>query len=305
MKMLRHGLVVLAAIGLQSCAAAQIAPPQALAAEQVSPARIGPALWKVADADTTIYLFGTVHVLSDDTQWLDDDIRNALASSQELVTEITPDQTTPDALKPLVVKYGLLPEGQTLRSLLGGERRAALEAALAKLGLKPNALDRMRPWLAAQSIGAFYTGKLGLSGDAGVEKVLEGLAGPDVARTGLETAEDQLAAFDSIPLADQLTMLDQAIAMEDGGAEMITKIIGYWRRGDALRLAEIMQAEIGSEAVAQKMLYDRNARWADWIAERLDRPGTVFMAVGAGHLGGEHSVQDYLAQDGIATTRLP
>ena len=56
--------------------------------------------------------------------------------------------------------------------------------------------------------------------------------------------------------------------------------------------------------LAKVLLHDRNARWADTIKARMDQPGTVFIAVGAGHLAGNHSVQDYLKDRGLTATRV-
>jgi hypothetical protein len=52
------------------------------------------------------------------------------------------------------------------------------------------------------------------------------------------------------------------------------------------------------------LLTRRNARWAEWIDARLDRPGTVFLAVGAGHLAGRDSVQAMLEKRGIKAKRV-
>ena len=56
--------------------------------------------------------------------------------------------------------------------------------------------------------------------------------------------------------------------------------------------------------LTERLFYARNANWAAWIDDRLDTPGSVFMAVGAGHLAGEKSVQDYLAERNISVTRI-
>jgi uncharacterized protein YbaP (TraB family) len=60
----------------------------------------------------------------------------------------------------------------------------------------------------------------------------------------------------------------------------------------------------GTPEVAKKLLADRNARWAAWIDTRLEKPGIVFVAVGAGHLAGKDSVQSYLAERKIKATRI-
>ena len=48
-----------------------------------------PALWALKDADTTIYLFGTVHLLPNDTDWRYPTLDQALADSQTLYIELT------------------------------------------------------------------------------------------------------------------------------------------------------------------------------------------------------------------------
>jgi len=56
--------------------------------------------------------------------------------------------------------------------------------------------------------------------------------------------------------------------------------------------------------LAQVLLIQRNARWAQWIKQRLTQPGTVFIAVGAGHLAGKGSVQEQLKALGISSARV-
>ena len=73
----------------------------------------------------------------------------------------------------------------------------------------------------------------------------------------------------------------------------------------AADLAAIMNEDMGDTTLAEELLYKRNANWAEWIDARLEStPGTVFIAVGAGHLAGQQSVQDYLAERDIETTRV-
>jgi uncharacterized protein len=52
------------------------------------------------------------------------------------------------------------------------------------------------------------------------------------------------------------------------------------------------------------LLTQRNANWAKWIKERMARPGTVFVAVGAGHLGGKSSVQKLLKKQKLKAKRV-
>jgi uncharacterized protein YbaP (TraB family) len=84
----------------------------------------------------------------------------------------------------------------------------------------------------------------------------------------------------------------------------LDQMVSEWAKGDADRLAELMNEGMDDPAVAEALLYRRNANWAEWIKARLDQPGSVFIAVGAGHLAGARSVQDCLAQQGIAVIRV-
>jgi hypothetical protein len=52
------------------------------------------------------------------------------------------------------------------------------------------------------------------------------------------------------------------------------------------------------------LLTNRNANWVRWIKARMDKPGTVFMAVGAAHLVGKDSVQTQLAKEGIKSVQV-
>ena len=107
----------------------------------------GPAMWKIADADTTIYLFGTVHALPEGIDWYKDDIAKALTTADTLVTEIRMDKQSEAKMQAIAMQKAMLPEGTTLRSLLSEEQTATYEAALGELGLPAPAFDRLEPWM--------------------------------------------------------------------------------------------------------------------------------------------------------------
>jgi hypothetical protein len=263
----------------------------------------GPALWKVADEDTTIYLFGTVHVLPEGIEWYDSQINAALTGADIIVTEIPMDPGNEAALQQLTMSTGVLPEGGNLRALLTPDQTAAYEGALARLGVPPEAFDRLKPWLAGLTLSLLPLMQQGYTADSGVEKVLLAKV-PEKPRGALETAEFQLGIFDSMPQDAQIAFLLEAVDGIDEVKTMLDRMVAEWAKGDADALAAIMNEGMSDPAVAEALLYARNANWAEWIDTRLDTPGTVFVAVGAGHLAGEKSVQDYLAQKGITTTRV-
>ncbi|MDJ0977676.1 MAG: TraB/GumN family protein [Erythrobacter sp.] len=289
-------------------ALALLASPPALAeAQEDSPKAEaqsnGPALWKVADEDTTIYLFGTVHALPADIEWYDEEIAAALAASDTLVTEIRMDSASEREMQQAAMEKSVLPQGTTLRSLLNPEQTAAYESALAELSLPPVAFDRFEPWMAGLTLTMLPLMKEGISPDTGVEKVLLRKAG-DKPQDALETAEFQLNIFDTLPQDKQVAFLMEAVEGMDEAKETLDAMIAEWVEGDADALAELMNEGLDDPEIAEALLYDRNANWAEWIVTRLDAPGTVFVAVGAGHLAGNKSVQDQLAKREIEVQRV-
>jgi uncharacterized protein YbaP (TraB family) len=121
---------------------------------------------------------------------------------------------------------------------------------------------------------------------------------------GLETPEQQFGYFRSAPVPLQFESLVRVLDREDNTPMVVDNIARLWRGGDPEGVAAAMNAEFTSPAFARTIITDRNARWAQWIEGRLARPGIVFVAVGAGHLGGKDSVQAVLARDGVKVERV-
>lgn len=265
----------------------------------------GPALWKVADDDTTIYLFGTVHMLPADVDWNSGVVNEALASADTLVTELNMTPETEAEIAVMFEAKGILPEGQTLRGLMSEEQRAKFEGGLAKIQVPADTFDTMEPWLASIALVQGLSMAAGFTPDKGVETVLEKAVAPDVARDALETVEDQLKVFDEMSMEQQIEYLLETAGDPMEAITQLNVLVAEWAKGDAERVGQMMnQALEGHPELAERLLYGRNRNWADWLAARLDQPGTVFVAVGAGHLAGTNTVQDYLAERGIVTARV-
>lgn len=305
--MKRSTLLALAAAPLalfaSSPAFAEVQTETAAAATTTPAPAKGPALWKVADKDTTIYLFGTVHVLPKEIEWYDATIAKALEGSDILVTEIPMDAASEAEMQQLTGAKGMLPAGTTLRSLLTPEQTATYTAAMGKMGVPVEAFDPVKPWLAGLTFSILPLMQQGYDLNSGVEKVLLAKV-PDKPKAALETAEFQLGIFDGMSQDAQVAFLMEAATGIDEVKPMLDRMVAEWSEGDADQLAEVMNEGMDDPKVAEALLYSRNANWAEWIDTRLDQPGTVFIAVGAGHLAGAKSVQDILSQKGIKVTRV-
>lgn len=296
----------LCALALQGCAtpAAEAEVAAAPAATAPAPERAGPALWKLADEDTTIYLFGTVHALPESADWYSGPIAGALARADELVTEIPNAAATDPAAQQMVVAKAMLPADRSLRTILSEEDRASYETALTTLGMPPGAFDRFEPWFAGMTLAILPLLKSGYSAESGVEMRIETLAPEGATRGALETLDWQIDMFDSLPEESQVAFLMASADNIDKVSVLMDRMVAEWLEGDADGLAELMNMGLTDATLAEALLYDRNAKWAGWIDERMDAPGIVFLAVGAGHLAGERSVQDHLEQRGFSIERI-
>lgn len=289
----------LAALGLAAVATA------ATAADRYAPTA-RPALWRVADRDTTVYLFGTIHLLPKDYPWRTAKFDKAVAGSNGLIIETIIDQANPQALANELARLGFSNGLPPLANRVPLQKRAALEAAIAKTGVPRPAFDRMETWAAAFMLLGTQFKDLGLSGEAGVETVLKTAftqAGKPVGQ--LETNAEQLGMFDTLPETAQRALLEGAIDNPGAMNAQFQQMLMSWARGDVAAIAKSFNDDLsGSPELRDSLLRRRNANWSNWIQRRMASPGSVFVAVGAGHLAGPDSVVDMLQKRGYKVRRV-
>ena len=279
----------------------------AAAVQARTPAEAHPALWEVSDPDTKIYLFGTIHLLPDNYQWRTAKFDEALQGSQQLVVETIVDQKNPAKLMSAMASLAFnTPNLPPLADRVPAARRAALGAAIAKSGFPPQALDRMETWAAAFILLGNQFRDLGLKGDEGVEAVLRNTFTSEGKPIGeLETNVQQLGFFDGLPEAAQRQLLDGAIDASDQMKKDFQGMLASWSRGDVEGIARTFNRDLAaSPDLQQALLKRRNANWSKWIEQRMTQPGSVFIAVGAGHLAGRDSVIELLKHDGYSVRRV-
>lgn len=276
-------------------------PGVALADHHEETAASGPALWQLGDEDTTIYLFGTIHVLPEGETWFDDRISTAFNAADQLVFEIDMDDI--GGAQAEVAAMAMLPEGQTLRSLMSEENLAEYEAALDGIGIPPVAFDPLEPWAVAMTLSLLPLQMAGWTPEQGVELQLRAM-GEDKERGALETVQEQIALFDTLPMESQLAYLDSTVEGMPEVVSSLEELKAEWMAGDDVGLGELMNEGMEDPEVYERLLVNRNRNWVGWIENRLEEPGTVFIAVGAGHLAGEGSVQSLLAERGIEVERV-
>jgi uncharacterized protein YbaP (TraB family) len=300
------------ALGLGLTVSLLSMPGQALAQSALSVQRAvvpaeghGPALWVIRDADSTIYLFGTVHVLRPTTAWQTDTVDAALDSASRLILEVAnPDDQA--AAMPLIQQYGISPQ-TPLSSLLTAQELTALDEAARTIGLSGAQLDPLRPWLAALTLSVAPLTRAGYDPQSGVDLLLKAraeAAGKPV--SGFETLDEQIRILANFPEDGQLAFLRSTLEEFEDATVELDRLVTAWSEGDVATINEVGVVPMRDESALmhQSLLVNRNINWAGQIQTLLDGSGTVFIAVGAAHLAGADSVQAQLAQRGITAERV-
>jgi hypothetical protein len=270
-----------------------------------APARAEPALWVVKSGESTIYLFGTVHLLKADAQWMSPKIKKAFDESGDLTLEIA-DIDNQAAMLPVVQKYGL-DLAHPLSTQLSPEDNAKLDAGYAALGLPPKAFDPFRPWLAGLTLSVLPLQKAGFDPKSGVEMIFKGQADARHEPVqGFETIEQQIKYFADMPVPQQVSFLREALDDAPKTASQLDKVEHAWEAGDVDAIAKVLNDDMkqNDPALYDLLLVKRNQGFADQIAEKLKGKGVSFVAVGAAHLAGPDSVQAQLAKKGFVAKRL-
>lgn len=273
-----------------------------------APALAQPAMWAVKDEDSTIYFLGTVHLLRPETQWRTETLEAAIAKSKELWLELptTKQEKMAAEMMGLVARYGMSP-GRRLSADLTAEELKTLDEGAKLSGLTAAQLDFFRPWFAAVTISTAAMTHAGYDPTSGVDNKIEGLFEErNIAPKGLETAEQQIKVFASMTREAELDYLRQTIEEYEKAPVELDKMVDNWASGDTAAMEEMFVTDMkeADAALYDALLTNRNANWVVKIEEMLKGSGTIFIAVGAGHLIGPDSVIAMLDAKGIKAERI-
>lgn len=301
-------LAIGACAALAACAVLAAAP--AAHAQEAAAAPIpraegdGPPLWVVRDADSTVYLFGTVHVLRPGTAWGSDRVDAAFASASGLWVEIA-DQDDQSAVMPVIQQHGV-DAARPLSSILSAEDLAAFDVAAQANGATAAALDAYRPWLAAFMISMSGPINAGFSPEAGVDKTLMDRARAEgKALHGFETADRQVRLIAGMSEEAQIAYLNHYVRAGDRIVPKLDQTVAAWLKGDAAEVGRLNRIDTRDvhEDIHRAALIERNTDWSNQIDTMMQGSGTAFIAVGVAHLADQDSVVDMLKARGYTIDR--
>ena len=266
----------------------------------------GPAIWVATDFDSTLYLFGTVHLLPDDLIWQREDMRQAFAESGTIFFEVDTGPSSQVDATVLTTSLGLRSDGLRLSDRLDNYQLNLMEAAANNGDLTIAALDGMQPWLASEYLTFSAAQNAGLSADLSADEALKSRA----SREGknilyLESLETQIRATADLPEYIQIRTLTETLEKFNSLGFDATKIAEQWAIGGTDYLTDqlIRPMKSRSPEVFNRLLRDRNRAWANKIARFMEDSGTGFVAVGTAHLLGDESLLSELREQGYAVQR--
>ena len=264
-----------------------------------------PAIWKASDADSKIWLFGSVHLLNEDSVWRTDILETALSEADLFYYEVPLDAEAQAEIQALVQQRGLNGEGETLNGYLTDEQAALLEEIAPSVGLTAAQMQPMKPWLANLTLGVMAIQKAGYNPQSGVEMKLIAET-PDARERFLETPEEQIMILSGGSDEVQAGALQATLEQLRDDPDLFDRMVAAWENGDAEALDTLMVDSMKDvdPAIYEALIVRRNAAWVEDIKALMEGDEDALVTVGAGHLVGEGGVPALLQAEGYTVERV-
>lgn len=281
------------------------------AAHADQPAQDGrrPLLWKVSDADNSVYLLGSFHLLKPDDYPLPAEVDRAFDDSAALLFEVDPAAMTAPESVAAMQKYIAYEDGRTLSTVLPKPTLDKLGTLVSASGGSLQALEHSEPWAVNLGLVLGITQAMGFRPELGLDRKLMARA-QDAGKpaTGLETVEDQMKAMDAVPYAEQTQGLEEFLDDPQKAIREMGDMHASWRAGDVAKLDAEMRAEMARKTPESYRLLDveRNQAWLPQVEKRLtgSKQDNTLVVVGALHLLGADGLVEQLRARGYAVERI-
>lgn len=272
-----------------------------------------PLLWKVSDAkgspDTVLYLLGAIHVLKPADYPLSRDIDAALDDAEHVMFEVEiASLSVPDNIAKMQQSM-MAGDGKTLSARLSPDARTQLDTLLKASGASLQQVEALDPWALNLSMALGVMQAMGFQADAGVDKHIDARARAAGKSLGaLETVDDQFAALDAAPMAEQVKGLEEFLADPTRTIAELDQLHRAWLAGDVETLDKTLRGQFAAESPETYRLINvaRNDRWLPQLEARLTpKNGDDTLAVvGAMHLLGGDGVVEKLRARGYRVERV-
>ena len=268
-----------------------------------------PMLWKVSDADNSIYLLGSFHMLKASDYPLAPSVNAALADVQQVVFEVAPHEMADPALPARMMQAATRTDGKTLQQAVSPATWRALQRYAGKNQMDVAGLQGLKPWFVGMLLALTESQKLGLNPALGLDRhLMDRAAQAGTPTRGLETADAQIAMLDSLDATLQDAFLQDTLREMGDFKGLFEELHTAWRQGDVAALERTALAEMREQypVLYQRVNVDRNKAWLPQLDALLRDKArdNVLVVVGALHLVGSDGVVRMLADKGYRVERL-
>ena len=250
----------------------------------------------------TLYLLGSVHLLSQDAAALPPQVDTAFERAKTVSLETSFDSVQMRAAE--LMMRGRFSNGATLRSTLSPSAVPKVDSLLRSYGLTLDQVNGFKPWFVSMLLSQVAMQKMGFQAQFGVDMQLNArakAAGKPV--LGLESPDFQLGLFDGLSFADQEQMVVDATA--DDAAKDLTTIRDAWSVGNTAALDSLLNRRLESApGLRNALLTSRNRNWVPKLEQLIKGKDDALVVVGAGHLVGKDGVLELLKAKGYTIEQM-
>ncbi len=256
--------------------------------------------WQVQGQHNTVWLLGSIHVLSRTNYPLADVIETAFKESPVTAFETDLYKMKEPAMEDRLAQEARLAPGQTLRQVLRPAVYQRFNQQVRQIGLPGDIFDHTKPFVAAITIEVFALKKLGFDPEYGIDRYFFDRArnqGKTV--VPLETPDFQFHLITDLTPKEGEILMETTLEDIDNTRELFGDLLHAWETGDALKLEKLLHYSMrDAPELYKRMVTDRNERWVAKIEQLLSGNQNALVVVGAGHLVGQKGLVQLLKDRG-------
>jgi uncharacterized protein len=301
----RPSLLAAALTAVLAC----VAPASAADTAQAASGKHVPLLWKVSDADNSLYLLGSIHVLKKSDYPLSTEVDAAFDDAEHVMFEVDLATLRSQEAGAAFGKYAGFADGRKLSDVLSADTLQKLDTAIKAGGASLAQIEGMEPWALSLTMLVGVVQALGFEADAGVDQHIDGrarAAGKSI--SALETLDEQFGALDGAPMSEQVAGLTEFLNKPADTVTQLKTLHEAWLKGDAALIDKQLRAEMAVKSPHGYQLLNvaRNDAWVPKLEARLNAHGSddTLAVVGALHLLGEDGVVEKLRAKGYKVERV-
>jgi uncharacterized protein YbaP (TraB family) len=278
----------------------------ALAGETTPPR---PLLWKVSDADNSIYLLGSFHALKPDDYPLAASVDAAFADAEAVAFEVSPEEMNSPALAQQMLGAAQFDPGRTLEGTVDPRTWKRLQDFARRKGMDAAGLQRLEAWFVAIVVTMSEMEKMGYDPKQGLDRTLMAQAAKSHKRTlGLETALAQIRVLDGMSPEEQRESLAEALDDAESFRAHMEELHRLWRAGDEVALEKMLATDFRKKypALYRRVNVERNQAWLPKLGAMLDGVSgdDTLVVVGSMHLLGSDGLVSQLRAKGYRVERM-